>query len=110
MRPAARLLLVLCLLASTAQGVIARTHVHAAAGVTAAVGAMPLAQAAVRADPLCLLCEIAGHTPAVAPPAAAAAALPVSLAPVVPAFVSTFASGSPASHHWRGRAPPRPNA
>jgi hypothetical protein len=102
-----RLLLALCLLASTAQGFIAQTHVHAAAlAVAASADAGPTAAAPASTEPSCLLCDIAGHSSALAPPAQAAS--PFLPLPIVATLRATTVPSiaTLASHHWRGRGPP----
>jgi len=101
-----RLLLALCLLASTAQGVLARTHVHARAAESLAAGALVAVDAAGRGDPPCILCDIAGHTPAIAPPVAQRATGLVPGLPDSPVAAASALSPRQVSHHWRGRAPP----
>jgi hypothetical protein len=100
------LLLLLCVLASTLQGFVAQTHVHAAPALSAAAST-DSAGPADPADPPCLLCDIAGHSPGVAPPPAADALVAPSLAgrvPPLPGAAPAFLTR--ASHHWLGRGPP----
>jgi hypothetical protein len=100
------LLLLLCVLASTLQGFVAQTHVHAAPALSAAASG-DSAGPADPADPPCLLCDIAGHSPGVAPPAAAETLVAPALAaraPLLPGATSAFLTR--ASHHWLGRGPP----
>jgi len=103
-----RLLLFVCLLASTAQGFVAQTHVHVRPGTAIAASAVAsaVADAAVGDEPACILCEVAGHSPAVAPPSHAAVAMPSRLFLESPRFESSVSLATVASHHWRGRAPP----
>ncbi|MET0293249.1 MAG: hypothetical protein ABW136_12895 [Steroidobacteraceae bacterium] len=99
---AARLLLALCLLASSVQGFVLQAHVHAAPAALHAADADQLAPA----ESNCPLCEIVAHSPAIAPSSASdvfiAPLFAAGLAPGVdlPAF-----SPNP-SHHWFGRGPP----
>lgn len=102
-----RLLLAVCLVTSTVQGFIAQTHVHGRPAVAATSAAVTAAADRVtREEPSCPLCAIAGHTPAVAPPAQPSAqALPL-LPASAPPTVACCAFASLASHHWRSRGPP----
>jgi len=101
-----RLLLVLCLLAGTAQGFIARTHLHSRPGAVAAAGAVAVVDSAGREEPLCVLCDIASQTPAVAPPPALPTLVAASVASDGRRIAAAAVPVSHASHHWRGRAPP----
>src|SRR5512139_3369763 len=102
-----RLLLALCLLASTVQGFVAQTHVHAPLPVLAASpDAGPAADASPAADAACFLCAVAGHSPAAAPPVVASALAHPDAALAAPGFPTAELSATAASHHWRGRAPP----
>lgn len=99
-----RILLALCLLASTAQGFVAQTHVHAAAlsaGVSAQGVDAPPAQ-----EPRCVLCDVAGHTPAAAPPGPPPSQVLVPPSRSVPSPASSLVLVSRTSHHWWGRGPP----
>ena len=102
-----RLLLALCLIASTAQGFIAQTHVHARIGTAVVAGvASAVSDAPGTRDQACVLCDIAGHSPAVAPPAHDPSLVLATVAPVAPPLASSSTFATVASHHWRGRAPP----
>ena len=100
---ATRLLLILCLAASAVQGLVVQTHVHAAP--TAGVAHAPVADA-LPGTLECLLCDIAGHTPAAGPPPAGGATALLSL--LSTALLPPTAVAPPASpgHHWLGRGPP----
>ena len=107
-----RFLLLLCVLASTAQGFVAQTHVHpavarlTAAATPSAVADSPVVDAAPRPEAACVLCDLAGHSPAAAPPAATAF-IPVAALPRVrpPESRRAVLAAAP-SHHWSGRGPP----
>jgi hypothetical protein len=107
-----RFLMLLCVLASTAQGFVAQTHVHPGVARLAAVASVPAAadtpvvDAAPRPEATCVLCEIAGHSPAAAPPASAAI-IPVAALPRLspPESRRAVLAAAP-SHHWSGRGPP----
>lgn len=96
-----RLLLALCLLAGTVQGHIAQTHLH---GIRSTEGAATAAQ--LPAEATCLLCDVAGHSPAAAPPSAHGTTADVGLfsSPVRAEFVVLLSTT--ASHHWLSRGPP----
>lgn len=103
-----RLLLALCLLASTAQGFIAQTHVHAqfAAAVGVGAGAGTQADALPGDEAKCVLCEIAGHSPSLAPPAAVESHLTAAVTGFALPAVGAAVPVAVPSHHWSGRAPP----
>jgi len=102
-----RVLLLLCVLSSTAQGYIAQTHVHS---LVAAVAGQSGADASLDAPPgdeaTCVLCDVAGHSPSLAPPVVAdsltVASVSRLLLPVARPAVLAIAP----SHHWSGRGPP----
>ena len=110
--PIFRFLLLLCVLASTAQGFVAQTHVHpgvarlGGVAVGPAFADIPVVDAAPGQDPTCVLCDVAGHSSAAAPPAATAyvpvAAMP---RPSPPESRRAVLAAAP-SHHWSGRGPP----
>jgi len=102
-----RLLLVLCLLASTAQGFIAQTHVHAPPMPVASAGQdAAVLDALAAGQPACALCDVAGHSPAIAPPVQAPGLPLPPAASSAPRFEAASDPAIVASHHWRGRAPP----
>lgn len=104
-----RFLLLLCVLASTAQGFVAQTHVHPGAarlGAVASVAGSPVVDAAPSPEATCVLCDVAGHSPAAAPPAAAAL-IPVAALPrLLPSESRRAVLAAAPSHHWSGRGPP----
>jgi hypothetical protein len=104
-----RLLVVLCLLAATAQGFVAQTHVHSHRDSVASIAggaAAQLADALSGDEPKCVLCDIAGHSPSFAPPLAVASTLDLDpTCSLRPAARRAVLVGSP-SHHWSGRGPP----
>jgi hypothetical protein len=108
-RWAARLLLALCLVASSVQGFVAQTHVHAGPALYVA-GLATLGTVAAdelpTPEPRCLLCDIAGHSPAIAPPAAAATVAAVELVSTIATGSSRAPAAGNSSHHWLGRGPP----
>jgi hypothetical protein len=104
---ALRLLLILCVLASTAQGFVAQTHVHAGATLAPVTAGGPtVVDVPPGEEPKCVLCDVAGHSPAAAPPADSsfvAVADPSRL--LQPAARRAVLAAAP-SHHWSGRGPP----
>ncbi len=102
-----RVLLILCVLASTAQGFVAQTHFHPGAALVAvAAGAPAVAHAPPGEEPSCVLCDVAGHSPTAAPPGASQfvpVADPSRL--LLPAARRAVFAAAP-SHHWSGRGPP----
>lgn len=97
------LLVLLAVFASGAQQLVAQTHWHASA-VAGSVSGSPDGDAGNHDD--CLLCQIAAHASAAAPPAASlqfnAATLPIVHVATTPQGV---AIARPA-HAWQSRGPP----
>ncbi len=98
-------LLLLVLVATGAQQLVAQTHWHAVPTGHAAVAA-PADDSGANSHTDCLLCRIASHAGAAAPPAA-----PHRFAVIhefVPRIVACDAADVPAvpAHAWQSRGPP----
>jgi hypothetical protein len=102
------LLVLLALLAANAQQLVAHTHFHSGVAALAEVAAGPAApeEGSGRHDD-CLLCQIAAHAAAAAPPSVQQL-LPVAsqiLVSAVPAGRRSIVVTRPA-HAWQSRGPP----
>jgi hypothetical protein len=103
-------LLLLCLLATGTVQLAAATHWHKAGSAAADEwsGPLPAGDSGAGHGGSCLLCQVAAHASAAAPPPAAWALADATqfhtVAGIAPAREASFTH---ASHSWQGRAPPR---
>jgi hypothetical protein len=98
-------LLLLVLAATTVQQLVAQTHWHYLPGVSAAM-ATPSNDSGTRTPDNCLLCQIASHAGAAAPPAELTLFAPRPVLVAEP--VSHHQADVPVApaHAWQSRGPP----
>jgi hypothetical protein len=99
-------LALLAIFAMGAQQLVAQTHWHNVAVAQAAAGSAPAPDQGHSRHDSCLLCQIASHASAAAPPTALLRLVPVREFSVRVAEVPQLDFISLPAHDWQSRGPP----